>query len=185
MKKVIIVLGVIIAIIAIAFVGLRIYTKSFSPQETATYDKQGISLSVAYSRPYKHDRVIFGELVPYDEVWRTGANEATTFTTNTPLQIDGKQLPAGEYSIFTIPGEQQWEVIFNSETGQWGVTPPPGSQANRDPANDVLTVTVPAITSDDVFEQFTIAFEEMGDEIDLTMMWDQTMVVVPVSVTEE
>ncbi len=181
MKRVTIVLGVIIAIIAIAFVGLRIYTKSFSPQETVTYDKQGVGLSVVYSRPYMHDRTVFGDLVPYNDVWRTGANEATLLRTNAPLQVNDQVLPAGEYSLFTRPGEDQWDIIFNSETGQWGISIFDGA-ANRDPANDVLTVSVPSITTKDIFDQFTITFDDMGEEIDLIMMWDQTMVVIPFTV---
>lgn len=183
MNKIIIVFGVIIALIAISFVGLRLYTKSFSPQETARYETQGFDISVVYSRPYKNDRIVFGELVPYDQVWRTGANEATIFTTNAALQVQGEVLPAGSYSIFTIPGEDEWEIIFNTDTGQWGVSPLDG-MANRDPGKDILNVTVPSISTQDVFEQFTITFDEMGDDINLIMMWDQTMVVVPFTPVE-
>jgi hypothetical protein len=184
MNKIIIVLGVIIALIAISFVGLKLYTKSFSPQETERYGTHGFDISVDYSRPFKNDRNVFGELVPYGKVWRTGANEATIFTTNIPLQIQEDSLPVGSYSLFTIPGEEEWEIIFNAETGQWGVSPFDG-MANRDPEKDILKVTVPTISTQDVFEQFTITFDEMGDDINLIMMWDQTMVVVPFTPVEQ
>ena len=178
MKKFITLLGILIAVIAVALVGLRIYTKSHSPQDVATYEQHGVSLSVTYSRPFMQGRDIFGDLVPYGDVWRTGANEATVFSSNAPLMVEGRELPAGNYSVFTRPGEDEWEIIFNSETGQWGISPLNG-QANRDPENDVLTVTVPSITTSDEFDQFTITFDEMSEEIDLIMMWDHTMVVIP------
>ncbi len=178
MRKLITVVGILIAIIAIAYVGIRIYTKSFSPQEVAVYDQHGVSLRVNYSRPFMQDREIFGNLVPYGDVWRTGANEATTFISNAPLQVNGQTLPAGEYSLFTRPGEEEWEVIFNSETGQWGISIFDG-KPNRDPEKDVLTISVPSITTTDKFDQFTITFDDMSEEIDLIMMWENTMVVVP------
>ncbi len=181
MKRLIIIIVVIIALIAIAFVGMRMYTKSFSPQETVTYDKAGINMSLTYSRPFKNDRVIFGDLVPYGEVWRTGANEAAVFRTNAPLQINGEALPAGEYSVFVRPEQESWDIIFNSETGQWGISPLNG-QANRSSENDVLVITVPSITTSEVFEQFTITFDDMNEEIELIIMWDQTMAVVPIVV---
>lgn len=181
MRKLITIVGVVIAIVAIAFVGLRIYTKSFSPQEEVVYDKRGVRLEVKYSRPFMQDREIFGALVPYGEVWRTGANEATTFSTNAPLEINGETLPAGNYSLFTRPGREEWEIIFNRETGQWGISPL-GGKANHDPEQDALTVSVPSISTSEIFDQFTITFDEMGEEIDLIMMWDQTMVVVPFTV---
>lgn len=182
MKKLIIIAGVVIAIIAIAFVGMRIYTKQFSPQDTASYSNENVEISVSYSRPYKKDRDVFGSLVPFGETWRTGANEATVLTTNKDLDIKGKTLPAGSYSLFTVPGENSWKVIFNEETGQWGINF--SGEANKVDQQDVLTVEVAAVNSPDVFEQFTISFEKMGEEIEMILMWDQTLVVVPMTVVE-
>ena len=99
---------------------MREQTKKNSPEKTATYAKNGLDLSVHYSSPFKKGRVIFGELVPYNTVWRTGANEPTTFTTATDLRVMGKVLPAGTYSLWTIPGEQQWSVVFNKESPRLG-----------------------------------------------------------------
>lgn len=182
MKKLLVVIGIVVALIVLAFIGQRWYTKSFSPQDTSTFEKGNVKVSVTYSRPYKKGRKIFGELVPYGDVWRTGANEATLFQTTSALLIDGKSLPPGEYSLFTVPGEEQWDVIFNSETGQWGISGMMDPQANRDPEKDVLVTTVPSVESEHVFEQFTIAFESMGKDVDMIMMWDKTMVVVPIKV---
>lgn len=182
MKKLIIIAGIVIAVIALAFVGLRIYTKQFSPQDAVSYTNENVEIDVSYSRPYKKDRDIFGGLVPYGETWRTGANEATTFTSNAELNIRGKRLPAGSYSIFTVPGKDSWKVIFNEQTGQWGVNF--SGEANKTDEQDVLAVEVATVDSPDVFEQFTISFEQMGEEIEMIMMWDQTLVVIPITVVE-
>jgi hypothetical protein len=154
------------------------HTKSFSPEEEVVYEESGLKLRVLYNRPYKKGREIFGALVPYGKVWRTGANEATLFETNKPLTIEGKKLPPGKYSLWTIPDSVTWTVIFNSEHGQWGVNSK--MEANRDPALDVLSVPVPAVKQERVFEQFTIRFEKMGEEVEMILLWDQTVVDVPI-----
>ena len=173
---------IVIAVLAvglfIAFKVLQTQTKKNSPEETVTYTQGEVALSVYYNRPYKKGRDIFGGLVPYGEVWRTGANEATTFTTNADLNIDGNALPAGKYTLWTIPEAETWTVIFNGEQYGWGVSW--GGVASRDPAADVLQVRVPVTTLPTPVEQFTIAFE--GDNpTALTLSWDRTQVAVPMS----
>ena len=79
------------------------------------------NVAVDYSRPGMRGREIFGGLVPYNEIWRTGANSNTTISFDTPVMFDGEELPAGKYAIYTIPGEQQWEVIFYETTNNWGL----------------------------------------------------------------
>lgn len=181
MKKFLIVTGILFLIILSVLGYIRFYyTKTFSPEATAEYSQKGTNLSVFYNRPSKKGRVIFGELVPYDAIWRTGANEATVFRADKDLEIKGQQLKAGTYSLWTIPGEQNWKVIFNSENGQWGVNF--NGEANKDPNNDVLTVEVPALTHDKEFEQFTISIEQVGEDLELILLWDKTVVVVPISV---
>lgn len=177
MKKLIIVLGGVVAVIAIGFISLRIYTKSFSPEGLASYEKKDLKIGVTYGRPYKKGRVIFGELVPYGQVWRTGANEATVFTTNKDLLIGSQLLKSGTYSLFTIPNPDNWQIIFNSTVPSWGVDF--SAQAARDEETDALLVEVPSIKTNNMFEQFTIDFEEMKNELDMVMMWDETLVVVP------
>lgn len=171
------------AIVIIGMVGMRFYTKSFSPQDKAVFEGENASLTVAYSRPYKKGRQIFGDLVPYDEVWRTGANEATVFTTNKDLMIGNKLLKAGSYSLFTIPRANRWTIIFNNEVGQWGLDPFSG-EVNRDPEQDALTLDVATIKTPDLFEQFTITFEQMGEEIEMILMWDHTLIVVPMFIAK-
>lgn len=178
MKKLIVIVGIIIAIIGGLFIGMRIYTKSFSPVDTSAYTNESVDITVQYSRPFKKNRVIFGGLVPYNEVWRTGANEPTVFTTKTDLAIGESVLTKGTYSLFTKPGEDSWEIIFNETIPTWGVKVPSGKAA-RDPETDALVIEVSAINTQNVFDQFTIDFESMHNEIDMVMMWDQTMVVVP------
>ena len=113
------ILGVVIVLaLLFYFVGmpyLREQTKKNSPEKTATYTQNDLSLSVTYSSPFKKERVIFGDLVPYNKVWRTGANEATVFVTGTDIKVMGKTLPAGSYSLWTIPREDNWSVILNKE----------------------------------------------------------------------
>src|SRR4051812_24155040 len=93
----------------------RKQTKSFSPEETISYSQDGLQVNVFYNRPYKKGRPIFGGLVPYGKVWRTGANEATTFETNKALNFEGKVLQPGKYTLWTLPTENTWTIIFNSE----------------------------------------------------------------------
>ncbi|UII28091.1 DUF2911 domain-containing protein [Fulvivirga maritima] len=181
MKNLIVFVGSIVAIIAIFLVVFRIYTKSFSPQDTVTYESDSVTMEVKYSRPFIKDRVIFGELVPYGKVWRTGANEATVLTINQDLKINGKELKAGSYSVFTVPGKDYWQVMFNKETGQWGIDVFSQS-ANRDPEKDALVLQVKPIYTSNVFNQFTIALETMGDEVEMIMMWENTLIVVPFSI---
>ncbi|WP_181306368.1 DUF2911 domain-containing protein [Rufibacter sp. XAAS-G3-1] len=110
-----------------------------SPAATATGKVGAANISIAYSSPSVKGRKVWGELVPYGKAWRAGANEATTFTTDKDITVQGKPLKAGKYSIFMVPGESEWQVIFNSQTGQWGTN---RQGANFDPANNVLTVNV-------------------------------------------
>lgn len=170
-------IAVIAAIVAfIGFVQLK-NTKSFSPEEEVIFETSELTIKVFYNRPSKKGREIFGGLVPFNEVWRTGANEATTFETSENLQIEEHTLKAGKYSLWTIPRENTWTIIFNSEHGQWGLNSK--GEPNRNPALDVLTVDVHAVQQDQVFEQFTIAFEKTGEDGEMVLMWDKTLVSVP------
>ena len=170
------VIGVLVAVIA--YVQLQ-KTKSFSPEQQVTYDQNGLKISVFYNRPFKKDRVIFGGLVPYDKVWRTGANEATTFETNQDLRIENKVLKAGKYSVWAIPRKETWTIIFNSEYGQWGINSK--GEANRQPERDVLTVDINAVEQEQVFEQFTISLEKSGDDVEMVFAWDKTVAALPIS----
>lgn len=174
------IIGIVIVLALLGFGGfqfLKMQTKKHSPQELVELSKGALNVEVAYSRPFKKEREIFGGLVPFNEVWRTGANEATTFNSNKDLTIGSNTLPAGKYTLWTIPNKDNWTVIFNSKQYPWGVKFSDG-KASRDPEADVLTVKVPVEQLPSVVEQFTIAFEE-SPQMALTMAWDQTGVSVP------
>lgn len=182
MRRFLIFLAVGVALILVLLLVQRIQlkkTKSLSPEEMVFYSEGDLKLKVLYNRPSKRGRKIFGELVPYGRVWRTGANEATTFETNKPLTIEGKVLPAGKYTLWTIPDSTVWTVIYNSEYGQWGINHK--GEANRNPSLDVVSIPIHAVTQNKTFEQFTIAFEKVGEQSEMVLLWDNTVVAVPFS----
>jgi hypothetical protein len=184
MRRFLVFVGIGVALVILLFVGIDImntrYTKSFSPDETVALDQNGLHVEIFYNRPYKKGRDIFGKLVPYGQVWRTGANEATTIETNQDLIIEGQVLQKGKYSLWTIPGPETWKVIFNKEHGQWGVNS--DGAPNRNPAMDALEVSVHAVQQEKLFEQFTIEFATMENDMEMILLWDKTLVAVPFAV---
>lgn len=134
------------------------------------------TVMIHYGRPSVKGRDIFGGLVPYGEVWRTGANEATVVMTSGDLTVGGETLPAGTYSLHTIPGQTEWTVIFNSVAEQWG-------SFNYDEAQDALRVTAPPVTADAPQEQFQISFESVSATgAVMVLAWDDVRVPVSLSV---
>jgi hypothetical protein len=172
-------IGITIAGIAIImFVGFKFMmynTKKASPEQTSVYSYNAAELSIWYSSPSKKGRKIFGGLEPFGEVWRTGANEATTFTSNVDFMFEDAKIPSGTYTLWTIPGENEWQVILNSKMYSWGVNWE--EQALREPEFDVAYITVPVEHIQEVQEQLLIDFE---NELDLIIVWDQTKVKVPI-----
>jgi len=149
-------------------------SKRPSPPATATGKVNGATITIDYSSPSVKGRKIWGELVPYNKVWRTGANEATLFATDKEIKVEGKALPAGKYSIYTIPGEKEWVFIFNSQTGQWGVKE--NEETTEDPAKDVLRVTVKPEKSASFNERMKFEVDKTG----FSLLWENLK--VPVSV---
>lgn len=148
-------------------------------------------VKVTYGRPYIRDRAIFGDpadgesyLVPFGELWRTGANEATEITLTGPVRVAGQELDAGTYSIFTVPGPEAWEIRFHpglgmDGTGRLGAD---GSFSETyDPALDVLVVEVPVETLDEPVDPFTIAFEEVVGGAHMVLSWEATEIRVPLT----
>ncbi len=179
------ILGILAALLLLFyFVGmpyLREQTKKHSPERTSTYDQNGFDLAVHYSSPFKKGRVIFGELIPYDQVWRTGANEPTVLETKTDISLMNKKLPAGKYSMWTIPGRTSWTLILNDEIPDWGVTISSGGrETTRDSEHDVLEVNIPVETLDAVEESFTIDFEQT-DQLYLRLYWDTIRIKAPLN----
>lgn len=173
MKKFLIVSGIVISVIIIVIFGLRIYTKSFSPEDQAVFRDGENYIEINYCRPAKKGRDIFGGLLPYGQIWRTGANEATTIEFNNDYEINGEFLNAGKYSLFTIPEKDEWTVIFNEQTGQWGTI----YNENR----DVLRVKVRSSSTPEAVERFTIAYEKRPDTIYVVLKWDDTQVKIPMA----
>ena len=132
-------------------------------------------ITVAYSRPAVNKRVIFGDLVPFGELWRTGANKITNITLSTDANLGGQDLKAGTYSLLTVPEADQWTIIFNKNTEMWGT----GGYKQSD---DAMRVRVP-VGQGPFTERFTISIENMTDNsADLIFMWSTTKVVVPITV---
>ncbi|MFD0861436.1 DUF2911 domain-containing protein [Sungkyunkwania multivorans] len=156
---------------------LKPSTKKHSPEQTITQTIGDSDITVYYNRPFKKGRKVFDSLVPYGKVWRTGANEPSTFETTEDLIVGGEPLPAGKYSLWTIPNKDSWEVIFNNKMYDWGVTfSSGGSETPREPEADVANVIVATQQLTSPVEQFTITLEGNA----LNLMWDRTKVSVPI-----
>lgn len=130
------------------------------------------TIKVIYSRPQKKGRDLFGELVPYGKVWRTGADEATEIKLFKDYKVGGKTIKAGTYSLFTIPGEKEWTIILNSDLDDWG------AYAYKE-GNDVARIKVPVSTGKEDLEAFSIGFKGVDSGYHLVMGWGDTRVEVP------
>lgn len=161
----------------------NIFSKRESPKDAVKFELNDTKLEVQYNRPYKKGREIFGALVPYHQVWRTGANEATTFTTNKQLLINHVPVPSGTYTLWTIPEDSIWKVYFNTKQYPWGVDEK--MQPMREPKYDLVEIDVPVQHLDEPVEQFTIAFDNTTDKLKLTMAWDRIKVEVPMEISEQ
>jgi hypothetical protein len=143
--------------------------KPASPKAEAKGTVGSAKVTVVYHQPSMRGRKVMGGLVPYGEVWRTGANDATTIEFDKPVKVEGKDLAAGKYALFTIPGENEWTIIFNSEVKQWGAY-------SYKKENDVLRVTVKPTKVSSPVETFVIAVA--GDQLELK--WENTSVPVKI-----
>ncbi len=142
-------------------------TKPKSPKETVKGSIDGANIEIVYCRPSARGRKMLGEKEPYGQVWRTGANAATTVKFDKTVTIEGKALAAGTYALFTIPNENEWVIIFNKKTDQWGAY---DYEKNKD--QDALRVTVKAGKTTSFIETFTIGVDK--DQINL--QWENTAV---------
>lgn len=139
--------------------------KPLSPKETVKGKAGNANVEIVYSRPASRGRTMLGGNEPYGQVWRTGANEATTIEFDKAVKIEGKDLPAGKYALFTIPGEKEWTIIFNKEHKQWGAY-------NYKQGEDALRVTVPAKKTKSPVETFTISLENN----EVVLAWENSQV---------
>lgn len=143
--------------------------KRASPMQSTKATVGDAEISITYSSPSKKGREIYGGLVPFDKIWRTGANEATVFTTSQDIRVNGQDLAAGTYALFTIPGEENWTIIFNKNAKQWGAY-------NYDKSQDALRVTAETEEIEET-EAFTI---EAMDDGHIYLDWDTTRAVLEI-----
>ncbi|TRO65613.1 DUF2911 domain-containing protein [Christiangramia sabulilitoris] len=145
-----------------------------SPMDLALYrDKNDMAVArVIYSRPQKRNREIFGKLIPYGEIWRTGANEATELTLYQDMKVADATVKAGTYTLYTIPGEKEWTVILNNKTNTWGAY-------EYSAKEDKVRIKVPVRKAPNTIESLSMAFQESGKGADLLIGWDDSYVKVP------
>ena len=169
-------LWILVAITIAALTAIMVAqgNKPASPPGEATLKfDDGKTVTIQYSRPSMRGRKIFGGLVPYDEVWRTGANAATSLKTDVGLTIGGANVPAGSYTLYSLPGANSWKLIINKQTGQWGT--------DYDKAQDLARVDMKVGQLPSALEQFTISFDKTGgDSATLKLEWDNTVASVDV-----
>jgi hypothetical protein len=134
----------------------------------------GKSITVDYSSPRMKGRKVYGELVPWDQPWRAGANEATTFVTTGDVNVGGKTVPAGNYTIFVIPNASKWTLIVHKKTGEWGI-PYPGT------ADELLRTDMKVSSLPAPLENFTIAFDQANGGCTLRMDWETTRASVDIT----
>ncbi|MBK6979495.1 MAG: DUF2911 domain-containing protein [Cytophagaceae bacterium] len=140
-----------------------------APQSPAVTTESS-NVKVTYGQPSKRDREIFGKLVPYGQVWRTGANAATEVTFKNDVSFAGKSVKAGTYTLFTIPNATEWTVILNSQLKQWG-----SYEYDKIKDKNVVEVSVKSMPTDSVWEKLTITAEDKQ----ITIGWDNTMIHIP------
>jgi hypothetical protein len=149
-----------------------------SPLAIATARYKDTYLKIVYSQPHKRGREIFGKTVPYNQVWRTGANETTEITITKDILINNQPLKAGTYSLLTIPSRGNWTIIVNSDVGMWG-------SYNYNIKQDVLRFDVSVETlTEVVYEPFTILIDQKTDKATISLLWDKTKVTFPIQFQE-
>jgi len=145
-----------------------------SPAASATCDLGGKTIKTDYSSPRMKGRKVYGDLVPFGQVWRTGANEATTFVASADVVVGGKTVPAGSYTIFTVPTADKWTLIINKKTGEWGI--PYKYESDELARIDMKASKLPAPV-----ENFTIAYDKSAGGCTLRMDWETTRASVDIS----
>jgi hypothetical protein len=166
-------LAIALSVLTLSAFAQQDKSKRPSPPGTAEVTLKGKAIKIDYSRPFLKGRKLGTELAPYGQVWRTGANEATTLTTAVNLNIGGAKIPAGTYTLWTLPSATGWKLIINKQTGQWGT--------NYDDKQDLVRVDMKTSALAQAVEQFTISFDKKGDDsASLVLDWESTRVTVAV-----
>jgi hypothetical protein len=174
MRKYVLVL--VCAALALAPAGAVGQEKRVSPHDKASATIAGQTITIEYGRPYVKGRTIFGGLVPWGQVWRTGADEATKLTTTGDIMLAGIHVPKGSYSLFTIPGEKEWTLVVNKVASQWGAYKYEQSQ-------DLGRAAMKVSKSAQPVEQLTIAIEPgSGNRGTLRIAWANTVATAPIMI---
>lgn len=176
MKKLVLIPAVLLAVTTIvsAQTGQDKSKRPSPPANAECKFSDGKTVKIDYSSPRAKGRTVFGGLVPYGEVWRTGANEATTFVAGTNVNVGGKDVPAGSYTIFTVPKADGWTLVISKKTGEWG-TDYPGEK------EDLARVPMSVSKTSGPVENFAIHFEQGSKKCSLHMEWENTRATVDVS----
>ena len=183
MKKIALLAALLFAVATLASAQMSMAPdKSKRPSPPANAQckfSDGKTITVDYSSPRAKGRKIFGTasekaLVPYGEIWRAGANEATTFVSDANLTVGGKAVPAGSYTIFTIPKSDKWTLIINKKTGEWGIP-------YKYEADELARVDMSVSKTAAPVENFTIAFDRAGGKCTLRMEWENTRASVDIT----
>jgi len=155
--------------------GQEIKTIDASPLDLAVFRPNGAmqppTARVLYSRPQKKGRNVFGDLVPFGKIWRTGANQSTEINLYKDFTFESHKISKGTYTLYTIPEDKEWTIIFNSKLHTWG-------HYDYDPSFDVLRFKVPVKNANQIREHFGIAFAGKNGSGRLLMAWDQTEVTI-------
>jgi hypothetical protein len=166
-------LVMLITVMALAQQPPQDKSKRPSPHDTTEVTLQNKKITIEYGRPFLKGRKVGQELAPYGKVWRTGADEATALNTEIDLNIGGAKVPAGKYTLYTLPSEGTWKLIINKQTGQWGT--------KYDESQDLARVDMKKTALPQPVEQFTISFDKKNDSTaDLNLDWGNTRVSVEV-----
>lgn len=176
MKKIILLSFVIIQSLTLcAQEKVQIKLTPASPSASFVQELGSTTITVNYSRPLVKDRKIFGELVPFDQIWRTGASDATQFSVNKDITFGGNKLVAGDYSLFSIPSKNEWTIIVNTDTKLHG-------DSEYDEKKDIFRFKIASEKSTHFYETFTIEINDITTkgEAFLKLMWENTMIKIPI-----
>jgi hypothetical protein len=167
----------VLFVLTLSLISLAQQDKSKRPSPPAQAQckfSDGKTITVDYSSPRMKGRKIFGELVPYGQVWRTGANEATTFVNSASLTADGRDIPSGNYTIFTVPEANKWTLIVNKKTGEWGIP-------YKYESEELVRIPMSVSKTAGPVEDFTISFDQGGDSCTMKLSWEETQASVQFS----
>jgi hypothetical protein len=164
-----------VSIAVLSFAGVaRAQEKRASPHADVSATLAGKKITISYGRPYVKGRAIFGGLVPWGQVWRTGADEATTLTTEGDIVIGALKVPKGVYALFTLPTEKEWTLVLNKTAKQWGAF-------KYDAAQDLGRTPMTVAAAAKPVEQFTIELVPTGKQLSLKLSWDKTVASVAIA----